>query len=122
MKKLVCVKCPLGCKMKVFLEEKTGILEVEGNRCPRGVEYAEEEFFDPKRILTSSVRILNGELELVSVKTDRAVPKRMMKDIMKVIKELKVEAPVKSGEVLVKDLSGSGASLVVTRSVKRKSE
>ncbi|PLV55699.1 DUF1667 domain-containing protein [Thermotoga sp. SG1] len=119
LKNVVCVQCPVGCKIKVELNEEGHIKSIIGNRCPRGVEYAKDEIRDPKRVVPTSIRVLNGELPLASVKTDRPIPKRFIPELMKIVREIKVEAPVKSGDIVLKDLFGTGANLVVTRTVRR---
>ncbi|ADA67461.1 protein of unknown function DUF1667 [Thermotoga petrophila RKU-10] len=118
-KNVVCVQCPIGCKIKVELTEDGHIKSITGNRCPRGVEYAKDEIKDPKRVVPTSIRVLNGELPLASVKTDKPIPKRFIPELMKIVREIKVEAPVKAGDVVLRNLFGTGANLVVTRTVRR---
>ncbi|MCX7772918.1 MAG: hypothetical protein N2376_07385 [Clostridia bacterium] len=38
-KNLTCIVCPVGCSMEVTLEEGK-IVNIEGNTCKRGAEYA----------------------------------------------------------------------------------
>jgi len=115
-KKLVCVSCPVGCELEVEVHGP-GAIEVSGNRCPRGEAYAREEVTDPKRVLMSLVKVVGGEPPLASVRTDRPIPKRLIPRAMEVIKKLSVPAPVEVGQVLVRDLVGTGANLVATRHV-----
>ncbi|MCD6551556.1 DUF1667 domain-containing protein [Thermotoga sp.] len=119
LKNIVCVQCPIGCKIKVELNEDGHIKSIIGNRCPRGVEYAKDEIRDPKRVVPTSIKVLNGELPLASVKTDKPIPKRFIPELMKIVREIKVEAPVRVGDIVVKDLFGTRANLVVTRTVRR---
>jgi len=99
-KRLICVSCPLGCEITAEIEEAV----------------------EPMRILPTNVKVLRGALPLVSVKTDRPVPRRAIEGIMRFIRELEVEAPVKIGEVLAGDVAGTGAKLVATRRVDRVGE
>jgi len=115
-KKLVCVSCPVGCELEVEVEAGQ-VISVAGNRCPRGEAYAREEVIDPKRVLPTSVKVMGGELPLVSVRTDRPIPKRLIPRAMEVIRGLAVPAPVGLGQVLVQDLVGTGANLIATRAV-----
>ena len=64
----ICILCPLGCELKVSHDERR-ILDVRGNRCVRGAEYAEREVFDPVRVVTTTVRILGGGSGLLPVKS-----------------------------------------------------
>ena len=111
-----CVSCPLGCFLRVELREGE-IQKIEGNRCPRGEAYAREEITDPKRVLATSVKVLGGDYPLVSVRTDRPIPKRLIPQIMESVRELCVQAPVEIGQVLIPNVAGTGANLIATRRV-----
>ncbi len=111
VRELTCIVCPKGCPMKVILEENE-ILSVEGHTCPRGKQYAIDECTHPMRTLTSTVRTDRGGV--VAVKTDRAVPKELMFDCMKLINKTVAPLPVRVGDVLVSNLLDTGANLIVT--------
>ena len=49
-KELVCIGCPLGCSLKVTIQDDS-TMEVTGNTCPRGADYARKELTDPRRIV-----------------------------------------------------------------------
>jgi len=119
-REVVCVLCPLGCKIKIELDEEGNILSVSGNRCPRGKKYAEDEIKDPKRVVTTSVKVLNGELPLASVKTDGPIPKKYIFELMKILKDVKVKAPVSIGDVVVRNIFKTNVNVVITRSVGEK--
>jgi CxxC motif-containing protein len=105
------------------VELKDGKIErIEGNRCPRGEAYAREEITDPKRVLATSVKVLGGDYPLVSVRTDRPIPKRLIPTIMEIVRGLCIKAPVEIGQVLVANLAETGANLIVTRRVLPRSE
>jgi len=116
--KIICVSCPIGCRMTV-LSKDGKITSVTGNTCPKGIKYAEEEFVNPLRILPTTVKVIGGELPLVSVKTEKAISKRLLLKAMVEIAEIEVNAPVKIGQVIKSDLLGTGVSLVATRNVER---
>jgi len=117
---IVCVQCPMGCKLKIIMDEENKISDISGYTCERGKQYAVQEITDPKRIIPSSIKVVNGELPLVSVKTDRPVSKKLISEIMLIIKKSSVTAPVKVGQVLVKNILGTGADIVATRQVNAK--
>ncbi len=112
---LLCTSCPYGCQLEVEHDERK-IFSIEGNRCKKGLEYAENELFDPRRIVTTTVRISGARIELVPVKTDRSVPKKLSFDIVKTASQLCLHAPVKAGDTVIENICGSGSNLVVTRS------
>jgi CxxC motif-containing protein len=78
----------------------------------------EEEFINPLRILPTTVKVIGGELPLVSVKTEKAIPKKLLLEAMAEIAEIEVNAPVEIGQVIKDDLLGTGVSLVATRNIK----
>ena len=116
--KIICISCPIGCRMTI--QSKNGkITSIIGNTCPKGIKYAREEFINPLRILPTTVKVIGGELPLVSVKTEKAIPKRLLLEAMVEIAEIEVKAPVKIGQIIKDDLMGTGVSLVATRNIKR---
>lgn len=103
-KKLTCIVCPLGCQLTVKLNGKE-VVEVTGNTCPRGAEYARNECTNPQRTVTSTVRCENGGL--VSVKTDRPIPKEKMAECMEIINKAVAKLPISIGDVIVPGVFGS---------------
>ncbi|PNR93070.1 molybdopterin oxidoreductase [Petrotoga sp. HWH.PT.55.6.1] len=121
-KKIVCTQCPLGCKINVVYADadEIEIVEVKGNRCKRGLEFVKQEITDPLRVVVTSVKVENGEIPMASVRSDKPVPLRLMQDIMKILKQTKVKAPVKRGDVIIQNILGTGSDIIATRSVDRK--
>ncbi len=115
---LLCTSCPLGCQLEVEYSEKK-ILSVKGNSCKEGLEYAEKEIFHPERIVTTTVKISGASLILLPVKTEASVPKELCLKVIESASKLQVRAPVKMGEVLIRDILKSGVNLVATRSVEK---
>ena len=109
-RELTCIACPLGCSLTVTLEGKN-VISVEGNTCPRGKEYAINECTFPVRTITTTVKCNDGKL--LSVKTNKPIPKDKMFDAMKIINSTVANLPVKMGEVIIEDLFGS--SVVATQ-------
>ena len=114
MKELVCIVCPKGCRLHV--DDENGFT-VTGNSCPRGAEYGKNEIQNPTRVLTSTVRITGGAYRRCPVKTDRAVPKAKLMDIMKELNHVEVASPVSIGQVVLTDAAGTGVNVVVTKSL-----
>ncbi len=118
---MVCIMCPLGCRLTVELSDN-GEITVLGNRCPRGIEYGKQEMTEPLRILTSSVLVRNGTVSLASVKTKGPIPREYIPQVMEILKKTVVEAPVVPGQVVVENVLNTGVNVVITRSVPRRSE
>ena len=117
-KEITCIICPIGCKILVKINKKQ--FEVlKGNKCKKGIEYSRNEALDPKRLLTSSVLVINGEWPLVSVKTSGAVPKEKIFSVLKEIKKKTVNAPVKLGQILIKNVANTGVDILATKSINK---
>lgn len=115
-KELVCIVCPTGCRMTAEIEDGK-ILSITGNSCARGKEYASEEAINPKRSVTTTMKVEGRSARLVSVKTDGRVPKRMIRDVMKACNAVTVGAPVCIGDILIIDVCGTGVNIVATKNI-----
>ena len=105
---VTCTLCPNGCQIR-FDGEK-----YEGNRCPRGVKFAEEERISPKRMVTTTVKTEDGRL--LPVRTDRAVPKGSVRDVIKSLNKMIVRTPVKCGDIILRFTDASGETAAVIAS------
>ena len=101
---LTCIICPMGCSITVKTEDQK-ITSISGNTCKRGAAYAEAEIYHPERSLTTTMRCTDGQM--LSVKTDRPVPKSALMDCMKRINATTVTLPVSIGDILLRDVFGS---------------
>lgn len=104
-RELTCIICPKGCTIKIEMSSEQEILQVTGNHCKRGDRYARAECTDPQRTITTTLRCENGEM--ISVKTDRTIPKEKMFEAMEIINQIQVKLPVRIGDVLKEDVFGS---------------
>lgn len=110
---LTCIICPRGCSLCADIQENQ--VTVIGNACPKGQEYAINECTNPVRTVTATVRVSNRHNTMVSVKTSVPVAKNKMMDVMKVLRETRVEAPISIGNVILKNICGS--DIVTTKTV-----
>jgi CxxC motif-containing protein len=109
-----CIVCPTGCEIKV-LQDKDQKITFEGYTCKRGLEYAQQEFYEPKRILTTTMRVENGFLPLVPVRTDKPILRDKINEAMQLIAEKEIKAPVKMGQILVKNILNTDANVIASR-------
>ena len=72
-KEIICICCPKGCHLKVNADEN----KVSGNSCERGAEYGINEVTNPVRVITSTVKVENGDSPVVPVKTKNPIPKAL---------------------------------------------
>ncbi len=113
-RELICIGCPMGCMVTVSLDDGK-VCEVTGNTCKRGDVYARKEVTNPTRIVTSSVRVNGGTYPVVPVKTREDIPKGKIRDCMKALKEVVVDAPVKIGDVVLKNVADTGIDVIATK-------
>ena len=118
-RELICIGCPLGCMVTVEMENGE-IKSVTGNTCKRGDDYARKEVTNPTRIVTSTVMVKGGNLDMVSVKTRNDIPKGKIFDCVRALKGVCVEAPVHIGEVILKDVCGTGVDVIATKEIQKK--
>ncbi len=114
---LTCIGCPLGCSISVSLSDNGEVSEITGNTCKNGEEYARKEVTNPSRVVTSIVKINNGDVNMVSVKTAEDIPKGKIFDCMEALKKVTVTAPVQIGEVIIKNVCGTGVDVIATKKV-----
>ena len=112
MKEFICIVCPRGCHLKVDDD-----MNVTGNTCPRGKVYAINEITNPTRMITSTVAIESKELNRVPVMTSNPIPKGKIFDVMSEINKVRIKAPVKIGDVIIKNVLGLDSDIIATRNI-----
>lgn len=116
IKKLTCINCPVGCSLKDELDGEN-VICVSGNTCRRGEIYARKEVTNPTRIVTSTVKVVNGTSGTVSVKTKEDIPKEKIFACVQALRGIEVQAPVHIGDVILENVAGTGVDIVATRNV-----
>jgi len=104
IKELICISCPMGCHLKVNTETK------------------EVEVTNPVRVITTTVKVKDGELPVIPVKTKTPIPKELNFKAMEVLNSIEIEAPISMGDIIVKDILGTGVDVVATRNLKKNIE
>lgn len=102
-KTLTCIACPIGCSIEIEYEGKK-IIKVLNNKCERGRAYAENEFYHPCRILTTSVYVQKADV-MLPVRSDAPVPKDKLLKCIKKVKHIKITPPVKAGQVILRNIA-----------------
>ncbi len=122
VRELTCISCPLGCPLQVEVDGQGAVVAVTGNTCRRGEDYGRREVTAPMRTITSTVRVEGGTGPVVSVRTKGEVPKGKISAVMEAIRQTRVQAPVRLGDLLAEDIAGTGVGLMATRTVERREE
>ena len=118
-KNLTCIGCPLGCLVTVELENGE-VVSVTGNTCKRGEDYVRKEVTSPTRIVTSTARVSGGCAPMVSVKTKTDIPKEKIFDVVRELKTVKIHAPIAIGDIVLRNVAGTGIDVVATKAVESK--
>lgn len=108
---IICVICPRGCRVQVRGADGR-VDDVSGHQCSRGDRYARSEFLDPRRLLTSSVRLTGPGRSLLPVRSSEPLPRDRLLECMAEIKKTRVSRPVAMHQVIIKDILGTGVDMI----------
>jgi len=111
---LTCIICPRGCSLEVDFDGDCA--KIIGNGCPKGEQYGIDECLHPVRTVTAIVRVGNRTDTMLSVKTESPIPKGNIFDLMKIINEKIVDAPIEIGIVICDNVFGT--KVIATKSIK----
>jgi len=114
-KMITCITCPSGCRIEAW--EENGELKMTGYSCKRGIKYATSEFYNPSRILATTIRISGARLPLLPVRSIEPVPKGDLFAIMDILATLNVKAPINVGDIILNNVLDTGVDVVATRSL-----
>lgn len=112
LRTFTCIMCPRGCEISA-----ESVKTLTGNQCPRGYEYVVQELTNPMRNIATSILVEGGELPLASVRLTKPIPKARIFDVMAEIRKIRMEAPVTEGDVVITDILGLRADVIITKTV-----
>jgi len=113
-REFICVTCPVGCSIQAEVDGDV-LIALQGQACQRGEAFVREELTAPRRMLTTTVRVTGGRLPLVPVRSNVPVPKALMFEIARALREVELTAPVADHETVLADALGSGVDIVTSR-------
>lgn len=114
MKEMICILCPQGCHLTV---DEADDFKVSGNRCKRGIGYGREEAMNPVRTVTSTVCVRSTVHPRCPVKTDQPIPKKDMKEAVRLLDGIQLIPPIRRGDLVVEKILGHAANFVATRDI-----
>lgn len=119
-----CTTCPSECLLTVEVERVANgavveVHSVTGNNCPRGDKFAHQELTCPMRVLTTTVAASGGDEALLPVCTAEAIPLALHAQAMDLIRGLVVEAPIRMGDVVLKNLLDTNINLIASMDIDR---
>jgi len=112
---IICIICPLACRISVAVDDEGRLIEVANFQCKEGKEYAVAEYRAPMRVLTTTVIVGKSRHALVPVRTNRVILREKLFDCMQHLARIKVEPPLKVGDVIVKNILNTGSDIITTR-------
>ncbi|MCX5976619.1 MAG: DUF1667 domain-containing protein [Coprothermobacterota bacterium] len=120
-RKFICITCPRGCALDATVEGKA-VVKIEGSSCKRGMDYVKGELTDPRRMVTTTVRVKGGVHPLAPVYTKTPIPKPRIFDLLAEIRKIELKAPVRFGDVVIENALGTGVDVLASRNIPAKSE
>jgi len=112
-KTIKCIACPIGCDISVEYDDITKeVISFTGNECQRGAKFIKEEIKSPMRLLTTTIQTDSKEHPRIPVRSSVPVPKEKIMEMAREVKKIKVELPVKAGQVLFKNIMDTGADII----------
>lgn len=117
-KKYICIRCPRGCEITTTLDG-WNIDKIEGNVCKLGLDYVKDEVTNPRRVVTSTVKVKDGKYPLVPVWTTSAIPKDKIFDLLHLLSEIELEAPVDVDKIVLTNVFDLNIDVVTSSMVDR---
>lgn len=116
-KEFTCIVCPMSCHLTV--EETQGEIRVLGNGCKRGLAFGENEYVNPKRMVTTTVKVKGSHLKRLPVISTEELPLDELFVYMHDLYQVSVEAPIEKGQVIIENIRNSGVNIVASRRLKK---
>lgn len=113
----LCIGCPLSCHLEVEDDGEDNIVEIRGYTCKKGKVYGRQEHTAPQRMVSTTVRVTGSSLAKLPVRTSAEVPRDLVRDVCREVRRITVTAPVKMGQVILRDILGTGADAIATRDI-----
>jgi len=92
---------------------------VQHHSCKRGVDYAKQEFYDPRRIVTATAAVAGSVVKRVPVRTNKPLPVKHIHKVLRAIYALKLTAPLDIGVPVIKNVAGTNVDVITTRSIRK---
>ncbi|NLT42411.1 MAG: DUF1667 domain-containing protein [Anaerolineae bacterium] len=114
-KEIICTACPRGCPLQVRVLREA--VQVEGASCRRGVAFGRTEALDPRRVLTTTVRVRGGAVPVVPVRTRSPISRGLVPGVLAELRRVELLAPVSLHQIVLADPADAGTDVVTAASV-----
>lgn len=115
-KKFTCIVCPVSCNL--IVEELDDLLTVSGNQCNRGMKFGEDEFRNPKRMLTTTVKVTGSTVKRLPVISEAEVPKERLFELAELLYKVTIKSPIHRGDIIAKNIGDTGIDIIATRTIR----
>lgn len=120
LKEMVCITCPLGCRLELEIEDGD-IKAVYHNSCKRGIDYANQEYYDPRRMVTATAPIEHAPVKRIPVRTSEPIPVKHINALLNAIYSLDLEAPLQIETPVITNFADTGVDVITTRNMPKAS-
>lgn len=104
-----------NCVLDINEEENN--IEIKGNKCSEGIEYAHTKMKNKRGIFTTLVRIKGSCYNVVPVKSSNPLDKELWVECSKALSRIYVGAPIKIGDIICKNILNTGVDIVCTKNI-----
>lgn len=111
-KEYICIVCPKGCHIVVDGDK------ISGYTCLRGLNYVKQESIDPRRTLTTTVKVNDKNIRVCPVKSSDTLPKDKLFASMEEINKISVDLPIKLHQIVIKNILNTGIDIITTKEIK----
>lgn len=111
-KSIICIACPRGCNLRIT--GSGGEMIIEGNACPKGLDYGRQEILQPLRMLTTTVKTTHPDCPRLPVRLSAEIPKAELRNCMKIINSFTAETDCCPGDIIAKNIFAGGIDLIAT--------
>jgi CxxC motif-containing protein len=111
---IICVVCPLACRVKVSMDDEGNVVNVTDNQCKEGKEYAITECNFPGRVLTTTVLTESSVRKLLPVRSNKLIPKGRLMECAHFLAKVRVKPPVKVGQIISPNILDTGINVIST--------
>ncbi len=109
---VICTACPRGCPLQVRVLPET--VKVEGASCRRGTSFGEAEVRDPRRVLTTTVRVVGGAAPVAPVRSKTPLSRLSIEQALAELRTVTLMAPVALHQVVLTSVAGQEVAIVAT--------
>ena len=93
------------------------IKAVYHNSCKRGIEYAKQEYYDPRRMVTATASIEHAPVKRIPVRTSEPISVKYINALLNAIYSLHLEAPLLIEMPVITNFADTGVDVITTRNM-----